>query len=51
MLQYIREVTVPFVGITLAIRVTEAVTAELEENAIHFVIIPASCSGELRICN
>ena len=66
MLQYIREVIVPFVGSVrqrlelpddqpaLAIfdhfkgQLTEAITAELEENAIHSVIIPANCTGELQ---
>jgi len=66
MLQYIREVIVPFVGSvgqqlelpddqpTFAIfdyfkgQLMEAITAELEGNAIHSVIIPANCTGELQ---
>ena len=65
MLQYIREVIVPFVGSVrqrlelpddqpaFAIfdhfkgQLMEAITAELEENAIHSVIIPANCTGEV----
>jgi len=63
MQQYVREAIVPFVGSArqrlelpddqpaldhFKGQLTEAITADLEENAIHSVIIPANYTGELQ---